>query len=53
MGWYLVRQFGLAGVSAVLWWMAENQTAPENKNMVRGVAVLCFIAWLILIANMQ
>ena len=53
MGWYLIQQFGLAGVGAFLLWAAETQTAPENKNVVRGLAVLCFIGWIIVLVNMS
>ena len=53
MGWEAIKQFGLAGLGAVLFWVAETQTAPENKNKVRALAVVCFVAWIVLLLRMM
>jgi hypothetical protein len=46
----LIRQFGLAGVGAILLWLAEQQPEAGTKNFLRGLAAACFVAWLVVLA---
>jgi hypothetical protein len=52
----LVRQFGLAGVAAIVLYFAENSTDPGTKTFLRWLAAACVLGWIVslyLIATAQ